>query len=221
MTCSSNSVFDGPREEWKKNLGASVVKGLETRGHHACYVDTKEEALEKVLELIPGEVSVGIPGSVTIREIGAIEALKKRGNKVTHHWDPSIPAEDKAKTLKEELASDVFLTSSNAFTYDGMLVNIDGAGNRVAGMCWTGNKIIYVISLNKACPNVDSAIRRVRDKATPMNAIKLGFEVPCAKVGYHTGCKAPKTLCRALLILENATMGRDSQVILVGEDLGY
>lgn len=221
MTCSSKSVFNATREEWKKNLGASIVKGLESRGHHACYVKTKEEALKKVIDLISEEDSVGIPGSATIREIGAIEAFEKRGNKVTHHWDPSILPEEKADVLKKELGSDVFLTSSNAITYDGVLVNIDGAGNRLAGMCWTGNRIIYVVSLNKACPDVDSAIRRVRDVATPMNAIRLGIDVPCAKLGYHTGCKPPKTLCRALLILENATMGRNSQVILVGEDLGY
>lgn len=221
MSEKQASAFDDIRTEWKNRLGATIVKALEGRGYGAAYVSTKEEALKAVLKLIPEGASVGVPGTVTIREIGAFEALEKKGHTVHHHWDPSLTAEGKKQKLKDELSSDVFLTSTNAVTIDGKMVNIDGTGNRLAGMCWTGGKIIYVVGINKVCKDVESAMQRVRDVATPMNAIRLGLDVPCAKLGYHIGCPVPKTVCRALLIMENPTMGRESHVILVGEDLGY
>ncbi len=217
----SSSDFDDHRRIWKERLGATITKALQERGHDAIYVSRKEDALSAVMDAIPKGASVGIPGTITVREIGAIEALETRGNRVFHHWDPSLTAETKKQRLKDELSCDFFLTSSNAITHDGVMVNIDGTGNRLAGMCWAEGKIIYVIGMNKVCHDIESAIRRVRDVATPMNASRLGIDVPCTRTGYHVGCPVPKTICRGLLITENAMMGRESKVILVGEDLGY
>ncbi len=222
MSQPSASDFEGHRRLWRERLGNTVVKALKNRGYRALYVATKEEALRSVMEMVPEGASVAVPGTVTIREIGAMEALSDRGNRVVHHWDPSLKSpEDKKGRLKEELCCDVFLTSSNAITHDGRMVNIDGTGNRLAGMCWGAGSIIYVIGMNKVCKDLDSAIARVRDVATPINASRLGMDVPCAKLGYHVGCTLPNTVCRAILISENVTMGRDATVILVGESLGF
>lgn len=221
MSHPSASDFEGHRRVWRERLGNTVTKALHKRGYRSLYVGTKEEALSSVLELISEDQSVAVPGTVTIREIGAMEALSSRGNKVVHHWDPKLTAETKKGRLEEELRCEVFLTSSNAITHDGIMVNIDGTGNRLAGMSWSPGKIIYVIGINKVCHDLDSAMRRVRDVATPINASRLGIDVPCAKIGYHVGCTVPNTVCRATLISEYPTMGRDSTVILVGENLGY
>jgi hypothetical protein len=102
-----------------------------------------------------------------------------------------------------------------------MIVNIDGSGNRVAGIAWTQGKLILVIGLNKVCGDLESAIQRVRDTATPPNAQRLNLATPCAKTGYCMDCDSPQRACRAILILERATMGREAHVILVGEDLGF
>jgi len=215
-----STFFESLRDQNKKT-GQNVVNSLKANGHNAKYVATAEEALDELKSLIPGNASVGIPGSVTIRQIGALELLNDRGNQVFHHWDPSLTPETKASRLKEENLSDVILTSSNAVTLDGMLVNIDGVGNRVSAMSWGDNKIVFVIGINKIERDLQSAIQRVRDKATPPNAIRLGIDTPCATTGYCMDCDSPKRVCRALLVLERATMGRDSHVIIVGENLGY
>ncbi len=221
MSHPSPSDFEGHRRVWRERLGGTITKALQKRGYKAIYLETKEEALRSVMDLILKEESVAVPGTVTIRELGAMEALTSRGNRVVHHWDPELTPDTKKARLTEELGCDVFLTSSNAITHDGVMVNIDGTGNRLAGMCWTAGKIIYVVGMNKVCHDLESAIRRVRDVATPINASRLGIDVPCAQIGHHVGCALPKTICRALLISEFATMGRDSTVILVGEELGY
>lgn len=209
-----------------RHLAASMEKHLVRRGHVPFYAATASEALEKVLALIPVGASVGIPGSVTIREIGAVEALQGRGHKVVQHWDPKATAAEKLEARFEEAQCDVFLTSSNAITKDGVLVNIDGSGNRVAAMCWSRGDRIYVVGMNKVCPDVASALARVRDRAAPPNALRLKSKTPCAVMGCHAekGCLGPDSLCRAVLIMEQApTMpdGRKSYVILVGEELGY
>ncbi|NLO57666.1 MAG: LUD domain-containing protein, partial [Synergistaceae bacterium] len=117
----SISPFDEARKKHWRTLGKTVVKNLASRGFEAVYADTKKEALEEVLKIIPGGASVGIPGSVTIREIGAMEALAERGCPVIHHWDPSLSPEERLQKLQDELLADYFLTSSNAVTQDGML----------------------------------------------------------------------------------------------------
>ena len=213
--------FNDARGEHRNRLGHSLVKRLEEKGFHAVYVGTKAQALEEVLKIIPEGASVGVPGSVTIREIGALEKLAERGCRVIHHWVPSFSPEERMNVLQEELLAQYFLTSSNAITLDGMLVNIDGNGNRVSGMAWGKNVLIFVIGMNKVANSLDDAIARTRNTATPPNALRLNLETPCAKTGICSNCNSPDRACKALLVLERATGGRRSHVILVGEDVGF
>jgi hypothetical protein len=209
------------RRAYNANLGNSVVKALETNGFKARYVPTAEEAVKAVLELVPEGSSVGVPGASTIRELGLFEILGSRGCRIVQHWDPSLAPEDRPGRWEEENMSDVFLTSSNGLTLDGMLVNIDGTGNRVAAMAWNRNRIIFVVGINKVSRDVEASLQRIRDVATPLNAISKDIDLPCAKTGYCVNCKVPQRFCRATLVLERAPFGRDVHVIVVGENLGY
>ena len=215
-----DNVFKAAKQKAKEIIGRTLVSELTKKGYSACYVNTKEEALSEVLKIIPENVSVGIPGSVTIREIGAMEALKEKGCTVYHHWDPSLTPEQRMERLQNENMSDYFLTSANAVTTDGKIVNIDGNGNRVSAMAWGRNVMIFVIGVNKIAQDIDAAISRVRT-ATPPNVLRLNGDTPCTKTGYCVDCDSPNRVCRALLILERPTIGRKTHVIVVGEDLGY
>ena len=215
-----DNIFKAAKSKAGEIIGRTLVSELSKKGYSACYVDTKEEALSEVLKIIPENVSVGIPGSVTIREIGAMEALKERGCVIYQHWDPSLTSEQRMEILQKENSSDYFLTSANAITTDGMIVNIDGNGNRVSGMAWGRNEMIFVIGVNKIARNVDAAISRART-ATPPNVLRLNGDTPCTQTGYCVNCDSPGRVCRALLVLERPTFGRKTHVIIVGEDLGY
>ena len=201
-------------------LGQSMVKALKAKGYEAVYAPTKEAALEEVLKLIPEGVSVGVPGTVTVREIGAMEKLKERKCTVHQHWNPSLTPEQRQQVLMDEYCSDYILTSANAVTRDGMIVNIDGNGNRVSAMAWGRNTLIFVIGVYKVAANLEAAIERAR-AATPPNALRLNLSTPCVQTGHCVDCDSPARICRALLILERPTTGRKTHVIMVGEDLGY
>jgi NADPH:quinone reductase-like Zn-dependent oxidoreductase len=214
------SPFDTPRNAAREALGLSVVKELKAKGYEAVYVPSREEALEEVLKLIPENVSVGVPGTVTIRDIGAMEKLAERGCKISHHWNPALSPEERKQVLLDEYNAEYFLTSANAVTRDGKIVNIDGNGNRVSAMAWGRSTLIFVIGINKVAATLDDAITRART-ATQPNALRLKENTPCVRTGYCVDCNSPERVCRALLILERPTFGRKSHVILVGEDLGY
>ena len=212
---------EAKRKGYEK-LGETVCKKLNSLGYNARFVENKEAALKEALELIPAGASVGVPGTVTIREIGLIEELKKRGSKVSVHWDPDLKPEGKAARFLEELSSDWFVTSTNALTADeGVFVNIDGTGNRVGAMAWAPGKLLYIVGINKIAPDIVSGLKRVRDTATPPNVIRLNGKAPCATVGHCVNCSSPDRVCRIVTMMERPPMGRECHVIIVGEELGY
>ncbi len=203
-------------------VGGMLVKALERRGYEAEYVPAGAEALKRILELIPENASVGIPGTVTVREIGAMDALKARGNTIYQHWG-KMSAEERRAARDKENSADVFLTSANAITRDGVIINIDGTGNRVAGMAWGGENngfVLFVIGMNKLAFTLEDGLERARSATIP-NAIRQNEPTACTKAGHCVKCLDEYSMCRAILILEQAVKGRRYHVILVGETLGY
>ena len=214
--------WDSFRKEHYRNLGETVAKRCSEKGFIGHYAEDATQALQLVLDLIPDGAKVGVPGSVTIREIGAFDALERKGCTVVQHWDPSLTTSvAKAERLREEFLCDVLLSSTNALTHDGTLVNIDGTGNRVAAMAWGTSKVILVAGSNKIARNMEQALVKIRDWATPINALRLAMDIPCAKVGYCVDCNHPQRACRAVLTMERAPFGREIHVIIVGEHLGF
>ncbi len=200
-------------------VGNNVVKALQKRGFDAEYVPSGEEALKRILEIIPENASVGIPGTVTVRTIGALDALKNRGNDVRQHWGGLSKEEMKIARFAENDA-EYFLTSANALTRDGEIINIDGSGNRVAGMAWGKGPVIFVIGINKLAFDISDGIKRARSATIP-NAIRQHVETACVKAGICVNCLNDESMCRATLILERPLKGRKYHVIVVGENLGY
>jgi hypothetical protein len=214
--------FSSFTREVREALGKKLCAAFLSNGYKsAVYAPFAADAAKLALDMIPAGASVGVPGTVTARQLGLIEKLEAKKCVVYHHWDPSLAAEGRPERLMSENSADWFVTSSNAITYDGKMVNIDGTGNRVAAMAWGRGSVLYVVSVNKAMPDISSALARARDVSTPANALRVGSQPPCAKIGHCVDCKSPDRLCRAVLILERAAFGRDNHVIIVGEDLGY
>ncbi|MEM4601964.1 MAG: lactate utilization protein [Desulfurococcaceae archaeon] len=197
-----------------------AAKALEANGFKDYLVPDKEKAKELALNLIPSGSVVGVGGSVTIRELGLIEELEKRGFKVIHHWLP-LPPDELSEVRRKELTTDVFLSSSNAVTLDGKLVNIDGAGNRVAAMIFGPKRVIVVAGRNKIVRNVEEGISRTKNIATIANSIRLNRKPPCVTAGYCVDCRSPERACNILVVLERKPSNADYHVILVNEDLGF
>ena len=198
---------------------------LERNQFKVFVASSKKDAVDMVLGLIPLDAKVGVGGSVTIRELGLIEALTQRGNRAVHHWLPDMPLSDWLPFMMEAHNADVFLCSSNAITEDGKLVNIDSTGNRVSSMIFGPKKVIVVAGKNKIVKDVDEGLKRLKRVAGPLNAKRHNLvELPCVTTGVCTDCDSPKRICRAITIMErapNRVRGPNITVVLVAEDLGF
>ncbi len=198
-----------------------ALTALKANGFEVLYTDNAKEALDKVMSLIPKEAKVGIGGSVTVRDVGLVEAIEKQGNSIFMDWGKPLELKEKLKIRKEALTSDVYLTSSNAITLQGQLVNIDGTGNRVAAMIFGPKKVIIIAGANKLVDTLDEALARIRNIAGPLNGKRLNLKTPCALTGKCTDCDSPDRMCKITVILEKKPTLSDITIVLVGENLGY
>jgi L-lactate utilization protein LutB len=202
------------------NLAATVIKNMEKRQMKGYYAKDKKEALSILLSLIPEGSSIGYGGSVSLTEIGALEALSGENYNLIVRENAKT-AEETEKAFKDILFSDFFLMSSNAITVDGELVNVDGRGNRVAFLAYGPKNVILVCGMNKISPDVDSAIKRIKTVAAPMNAVRLNRSTPCAVTGICGDCQSPDCICSNTVITRRSHINGRINVILVGEELGF
>lgn len=213
------------REEKKwfsDHLIQRTVKALESNGFKTVLASDKNEALKEVLQLIPEKAQVGIGGSVTVREVDLVSELSKRGNDVLENWSRKVTPEEDMTIRKGHLTCDVFITSSNAITEDGKLVNIDGMGNRVASMIFGPKKVIVIAGINKIVKDIHAGIERIRHTATPMNVKRMGGTTPCViDVCDLEKCQPPNRHCHVITIIEKIPIKTDTTIILVEEELGF
>jgi L-lactate utilization protein LutB len=197
-----------------------VIKALESRNHEAYYAASAEAALAKALELIPEGSSVGWGGSMTTEAIGLNEAVRK-GNYNALDRDAATSLEERAAIVRSHNTADFFLTSSNALTEDGIMVNIDGTGNRVSCLSFGPENIIMVISMNKIVKTLDDAMNRAKYTAAPINAQRFDINTPCKVTGACADCKSPNRICCSTLITSYSPVKGRFKVILVNDELGY
>ena len=211
-----------PNKEWLIELRLKqVAEKLKAHQFEAIDVKTKEDATQEIWKYIQPKQRIGVGGSVTIRELGILGQLEARGHTLYDHWRPGLSKEKVLEARKSQMASDLFLSSVNAITLNGELVNIDFAGNRTNATTYGPGKVILVAGYNKIVEDVQEAIRRIKNVAAPINAKRLNIDVPCAKVGKCVDCNSPNRICRVVVIHERKPALTDILIILVGEELGY
>lgn len=212
--------MDQNRIKRNQMLGAKIVKELTARNMEAYYTDSKEEALKKALELIPEGSSISWGGSMSVNEIGLKEAVCQ-GNYHVYNRDIAPTPEDKRKIELAAYDCDYFLTSANAITEDGIMINIDGHSNRISSIAAGPQNVLMIIGMNKVTRDVDSAMSRARNEAAPINAQRFNLSTPCCKTGACFDCKTPDTICCQILITRYSKTPQRIKVILVNEDLGF
>ena len=191
----------------------TVKKNLEARGFSVSTFSTAAEAAAYLDSAIDG-TTVGIGGSMTVQQMGLHEKLAAH-NEVHWHWTDGPEARAKAAH------ADVYITSANGLTENGEVINIDGAGNRVASTLYGHKRGYFIIGRNKLAPTYDEALWRARNIAAPKNAQRLGKKTPCAVKGDRCyDCKSPDRICRGLVVLWGPSMGVETEIVLVDEDLG-
>lgn len=191
----------------------NVIKNLEKRRFVAKYFATAAEAADYMESRIQN-TTVGVGGCKTADQMGLYERLS-RNNSVYWHWKSSeSDVREKANSAK------VYISSVNAMTEDGELLNIDGRGNRLAACVWGDKKLYYVVGINKICPDFASALERARSIAAVENCKRFDFKNPCKIDNKCHDCHTPSRICNALMVHWAPMTGMYTEVILIGEELG-
>jgi CheY-like chemotaxis protein len=202
-------------------LADRAVQALRRSGFDAVHAPTAAEAAERVLAFARPGGSVGFGGSMTVAALGVKEGLAKRGAVLLDHNAPGLSAAEKREVLRRQLTCDLFLSSTNALTLDGELVNVDGNGNRVAALSFGPAKVVVVVGANKIVRDEAAAWERIETHAGPMNAVRLDKQTPCVKAGSCQDCEGDTRICRIYQVLRRRPSLTDFTVIVVGEPLGY
>lgn len=208
------------QKDFYEKQAHTLIKQLEKRHMNGYYCSTKEEALSLALSMMPEGSSISWGGSETIKEVGLLDALYEKNAYTLYDRDKAAP-DERDEILRRSYFADFYLMSSNAITLEGELINIDGNGNRISALIFGPKKVIMLVGMNKVVPNVEAGMGRIKNVASPQNAIRLNRQTPCGIAGTCNNCLSPDCMCMHTVITRNSRESDRIHVILVGESLGY
>ena len=207
---------------WHNEItGKNVVQALKDNNFSAFYAESKGEAIAHLLEEIKKNDTIGIGGSATVVELGLESVLEEMGHTIYNHNKVGIGKEESLAIRRKELFADVFISSANAITLNGEIVNTDGSGNRVAAMIFGPKKVIIIAGINKIVTDIESAKMRIKQIAAPINAKRLNRKTPCVTTGTCMNCSSPERICAVTTVMHKKPLSTDVHVVIVGESLGY
>lgn len=201
-------------------MAKTIIENLEKRNMEGYYFENSSECVKAIIDSIPSGSVISWGGSETVKEMGLMEAVHNGSYELIDRTAAQNPEEARQIYAKTVLA-DYYLMSSNALTIGGELINIDGNGNRVACLIQGPAHVIIVVGMNKIVTDVESGVARVRNMASPANAIRLNKKIPCASTGHCHDCLSPDCFCNQIVITRRSGHEGRIRVYLVAEDLGY
>ncbi len=208
-------------QSWHNRVIAEkVIRNLERNHFEAAYFETAEEASEHICGYIRKDMKIAFGGSMTIRALGIREKAASLGAVLIDHGRPGMSHEEKMEAMRSELTSDLFLSSTNALTMQGELVNADGYGNRVAAMIFGPKQVIVATGINKIVKDEAAAFERLKSTAGPMNMKRLNRNTPCTGDGICHNCRSDERGCRAYTILKRRPALTPFKVLIIGQNLG-
>ncbi|MBQ6712915.1 MAG: lactate utilization protein [Selenomonadales bacterium] len=198
-----------------------VVENLKKNNFAVHVAENKEEGAQIVRSLIEKGATIGVGGSVTIDQLDILDGLEAEGHLIFNHNKAGLTPQQVLDFRRRELTCDVFLTSTNALTEKGELVNIDGVGNRVAALTFGPKRVVVATGINKIVADVHAGIARIGSVAAPLNNKRLKKDMPCTKVGHCVDCQLPGRICNVTTITKKRPPLTDIHIVLIKEELGY
>jgi hypothetical protein len=215
-------MMDSHQIKWNEEVAGRIIDQLDRRGMEGSYAPSAAQAREEILAMIPPGAKVYRCGSMTAVHMDLWPAVSRiPGVAVIDPFEPGLSFEESLEKRRRGLIADVMITSSNAITLDGKLVNLDGMGNRVAAMIFGPSKVILAVGMNKVVSDVEAAVARIKHYAAPVNAIRMGIKTPCAENGICVECKTPAKFCNIWSIIEGQRIPGRIHVKRGGESRGY
>ncbi|MDD7796277.1 lactate utilization protein [Clostridium sp. 'White wine YQ'] len=198
-----------------------VIDALNKNNMNGYLVNSKDELIDKIKELVKEGSKVACGGSMTLFETGVIEHLRSNRYDFLDRYEEGLTGEEIKNIFRQSFFSDAYFASSNAITESGEIYNVDGNGNRVAAILYGPDKVIIVAGINKIVKDLDEAIKRNRAVSAPANAKRLNKATPCTRVGYCMDCKSPDRICREYTVIKSQGDKDRIHVIFLNEELGY
>jgi hypothetical protein len=218
-----DEIVAKPKEMIYQRKAGLVIENLKKRNMNGSYHHTATQAVVEICKLIPPQSTVALGGSVSVMQSGLLAALRSMNIELFDRYKPGMSNEDVERIILRGMTADVLVSSCNAITADGKLVNEDGRGNRVAGLIFGPRKVILIVGVNKIVPSLEDGLTRIKDIAAPLNCIRLGYDTPCTQTGFcdDENCHPPARMCSQISIIESNRVKDRLNVFLVGEELGY
>lgn len=198
-----------------------TIKALEKNNMNGYMVASNVDLISKIEELISPKSKVSCGGSMTLFETGVIDHLKSGRYEFLDRYKEGLTQDEIKEIFRQSFLSDAYVTSTNAITENGEIYNVDGNGNRVAAMLYGPDKVIIVAGVNKIVPNVEEAIIRTKEYASPINAKRLNKETPCTKIGRCVECNSDNRICNEYTLIKRQIDKNRIHVIFLNDNLGY
>jgi LUD domain len=199
----------------------TTTEALKKHGFDARFFATRQEAAKFIMEMAADCRTVGMAGTHTARALGIVPMLEKAGKKLYDHWQYKLGTPEELQCRKDQSRSDLFISSANALTMTGEIVNRDGCGNRTNAMTFGPEKAVIVVGRNKIVPDLNAAIARIEHSAGPIRAMSLSRKTPCVTTGHCMDCDSPERICRITSIIHRQPIFSKITVVILDEDLGY
>jgi len=196
-----------------------TVKALCANNYDAHYIQSPDALVEKLAEYLPEGASCSVGGSMTLFETGAMDYLKSRED--LEYYDRYAPDANIPEVFYKALGCDVYLTSSNAITEDGLLYNVDGTGNRVAALTYGPKKVVVIAGVNKLVKDLEQARLRMREVAAPANCVRLNLPNPCVKTGHCMDCRSDTYICVTEVVTKRQRVKNRIAVLILPDEYGY
>ncbi len=209
-----------------------TMDALEKNNMVPIYAPKKEDILPIIKSLMKDGDVIGLGGSATLKEIGAIDMVREGNYKLIDRYDPKLSDEERVECYRKALLSDIFLTSTNALSQKGELINVDGTGNRGAALIYGPKSVIVIAGVNKIVENAEEGIKRIKEIAAPKNCVRLDrhnhcfYNGECAAISNNCeslsdGCTSKSRICSSYIV-QSYQLNKDRiKVIICGEALGY
>ena len=209
---------------WKQRI-EKCKDAIENNNFDAYLAKDSLEAHQIIIKEIIPKIDVKSASwgdSMTLHSTGVIDTLKKNPDiNVIETFAEGVPREEIIERRRQALLVDIFFSGSNALTETGKLVNLDMIGNRIAGIILGPQHVIITVGRNKIVSGVTEAMKRIKNYAAPLNAIRhTDLKTPCRKTSYCKDCKSPDRICNTWMITEKSYPKGRIKVLIINKYLG-
>lgn len=197
-----------------------IIKNLARRNMEAFYYENSKAMVDDILTKIPAGSTVTWGGSESVTECGLMDALRNKAYVLLDRTAAKTP-EEKREFYGKAVMADVFLMSTNAITYSGELINIDGNGNRLACLMQGPKEVFIIVGMNKFVGSIEEGIHRIENIAAPANVQRLQKNTPCQNLGRCAHCFSENSICSHTVITRRSGHPGRIKLFIVPENLGY